>query len=271
MRTIMTAHFQCSASLSQDISASLSKNLSRAGALDAEGDTEVEVEEEDEEDARVLDRLCLALGLLTNLVQVSDAANDIIRKTRKHPNPHPFFFTPLKPTFTYYSLSTGISPTCTGKRTCIQACQCSRRVSALDCLAQVYIQQTKDSNNTDDNIDPGANFLRGHLTVLLGLLMRGGKANQKVLLATALPGSSNRSKLAALAEQAREFVTFYAQLAVRLAVAAQGKADDDADDDDNEIPHSDDHNVDRMVKDGNNGQVAQEVIFFLEKLSARQR
>jgi len=99
--------------------------------------------------------------------------------------------------------------------------------------------------------------------------MRGSKANQKLLLATALPGSSNRSKLAALAEQAREFVTFYAQLAVRLAVAAQGKADDDADD--NEIPHSDDHNVDRMVKDGNNGQVAQEVIFFLEKLSARQR
>jgi len=236
----MAAHFQRSASLT--------KNRSRAGALDAEGDTEVEVEEEDEEDARVLDRLCLALGLLTNLVQVSDAANDIVRKTR-------------------------ISPTCTGKRTCIQACQCSRRVSALDCLAQVYIQQTKDSNNTNDNIDPGANFLRGHLAVLLGLLMRGSKANQKVLLATALPGSSNRSKLAALAEQAREFVTFYAQLAVQLSVAAKGKADDDADDDDddNEIPHSDDHNVDRMVRDGNNGQVAQEVISFLEKLSAQQR
>jgi len=104
--------------------------------------------------------------------------------------------------------------------------------------------------------------------------MRGNKANQKVLLAAALPGSSNRTKLAALAEQAREFVTFYAELALRLSKAAKGKdddADDDEDqDDDNTSPRSDDYNVDRIARDGNNGQVAQEVIAFLEKLSAQQ-
>lgn len=154
---------------------------------------------------------------------------------------------------------------------CIQDCQCSRRVSALDCLAQVYIQQSGD--NIDD---PGANFLRGHLAVLQGLLMRGSKANQKVLLATALPGSSSRAKLAALAEQAREFVTFYAQLAVRLSAAAKANGKDDDDDgeggDEKKLnPHSDDdHHVNHMVRDGNNDQVAHEVISFLEKLSAQQ-
>lgn len=38
---------------------------------------------EDDNDAQILDRLCLALGLLTNLVQVSDIAKDLMRQTRK--------------------------------------------------------------------------------------------------------------------------------------------------------------------------------------------
>lgn len=163
----------------------------------------------------------------------------------------------------------GVNPVCAGKRACIQACQCQQRVSALDCLAQIYIQQSKDNNA---NSDPGADFLRGHLAVLLGLFMRGNKANQRVLLAAALPGYSNRTKLAALAKQAREFVTFYAELALRLSKAAKGKNDnsDDDDDSDNATPRSDDYNVDRIARDGNNGQVAQQVISFLEKLSAQQ-
>jgi hypothetical protein len=45
--------------------------------------TEVMLEPEDDNDAQVLDRLCLALGLLTNLVQVSDTAKDFMRKTRE--------------------------------------------------------------------------------------------------------------------------------------------------------------------------------------------
>jgi len=41
------------------------------------------LETEDDNDAQIFDRLCLALALLTNLVQVSDAAKDYTRKTRE--------------------------------------------------------------------------------------------------------------------------------------------------------------------------------------------
>jgi len=116
-------------------------------------------------------------------------------------------------------------------------------------------------------MDPGANFLCGHIAVLLGLLMRDNKANQTVLL-TALPGSSTRRKLASLAEQAREFVTFYAELAIRLSIAVAAKDKDDKEDG-ILMPHSNDTKVDRMVGDGN-GNVAREVISFLESLSAQQ-
>lgn len=37
-------------------------------------------EVENESDAQVLDRMCLALGVLTNLVQVLDTAKDMLRK-----------------------------------------------------------------------------------------------------------------------------------------------------------------------------------------------
>lgn len=37
---------------------------------------------EDETDARILDQLCLALGLLTNLVQESEDSEDTFRQTR---------------------------------------------------------------------------------------------------------------------------------------------------------------------------------------------
>jgi len=98
--------------------------------------------------------------------------------------------------------------------------------------------------------------------------MRDNKANQKVLLA-ALPGPSNRKKLVSLVGQAREFVTFYTELAIRFAAAAATTKDKDDDDDDALAPRSDDHKMERMVGDGN-GNIAREVISFLEKLSAQQ-
>ena len=97
--------------------------------------------------------------------------------------------------------------------------------------------------------------------------MRDNKANQKVLLA-ALPGPTHRNKLASLAEQARESVTFYAELAIRLSTAAASK-DKDGDDDDSSAARSGEYNVERMVSDGN-GHVAREVISFLGTLSAQQ-
>lgn len=97
--------------------------------------------------------------------------------------------------------------------------------------------------------------------------MRDSNANQKVLLA-ALAGTSNRSKLKSLAEQAREFVNFYAALAVRLSEAAAAKDKEDLDENDDN-PLCDDHNVDRVVGDGN-GLVAREIVAFLENLSSER-
>lgn len=153
----------------------------------------------------------------------------------------------------------GVDPKCIGKQTCVLLCECPRRSSALDCLTRVYVQLTRESSHAD----PGTNFLRGHLAVLLGLLMRDSKANQKMLL-TALPGTTNRTKLASLAEQAQEFVTFYADLAVRLSTAAN---QNDRDDEDG--PRSENNHTERMVTDSN-GHVAQEVVTFLHKLSTQQ-
>lgn len=232
MRTIMKSHDQRSSALSR-------KHVT---------------DEEDDNDAQVLDRLCLALGLLTNMVQALESAKDKIRKTRK------IHIT----TQSDYCLHNyiGIDPTCSGKRNCLQACRCLRHVTALDCLARVYTQQS--SGRADG--DPGENFLRGHTAVLLGLLMRDSKPNQKIIL-SALPESSNRRKLSSLANQAREFVTFYAELATRLSAAAITKKQEDKDS--NSDPHSDDNNMDRVVRDGNS-EVAKEVVQFLVNLSAQQ-
>jgi hypothetical protein len=233
----------------------MKSHAQRCSALSNRRVAEVAPQVEDDNDAQILDRLCLALGLLTNLVQISDMAKDLTRNIRKsgllgcHPCNLDFVLT-------------GLNTACIGKRSCIKACQCSQRISAIDCLVQVYMQQTKGSD-----IDPGANFLRGHIAVLLGLLMRDNKTNQKVLLA-ALPGSSNRKKIASLAEQAREFVTFYAELAVRLASAMSAK-DRDSEENGGSAPRSDDYEVERMVGDGN-GNVAREIVSFLETLSTQQ-
>jgi hypothetical protein len=53
---------------------------------------QVETEETNERSARAFDRLCLALGLLTNLVQVDEDAKDMCRETSEFsscssPNP----------------------------------------------------------------------------------------------------------------------------------------------------------------------------------------
>ena len=157
---------------------------------------------------------------------------------------------------TYLHPFAGIDPNCRGKRICIQGCHCPHHVSALECLVQVYVQQGKGAN-----ADPGAIFLRGHIAVLLGLLMRDNKANQRVLLDT-LPGSSAQRKLQSLTVQAREFVSFYAGLTARISAAGMGY------DDDEESEIKPDDNVEQVVRDGNS-QVVKDVISFLEKLSAQ--
>lgn len=58
------------------------------------------------------------------------------------------------------------------------------------------------------------------MAVLFGLLMEQNAENQRLILA-ALPGASNRDKLCALVDNAREFLLFYVNFAKKVAEASQ--------------------------------------------------
>lgn len=103
----------------------------------------------------------------------------------------------------------------------------SSSLGAFDILVQLYNHQlTPTANLAGTNVNGKTEleppphsatldadtadtlFLRGHLAVLFGLLMRRNPANQDYLL-NALAGASSRATLVTLVEQAREFVAFY--------------------------------------------------------------
>ncbi|TFK39748.1 hypothetical protein BDQ12DRAFT_734486 [Crucibulum laeve] len=202
------------------------KDIVKEKVTKGEEDMAMEIDVQDEnierrrdaERAHALDRLCLALGLLTNLVQGVGAANDSIRDIR-------------------------LDPSCTlKKRSCLKRCVCPNTVSALEILVQLYKQQLIRSYMPNDHVkrepstypphdvneplaeDADASFLRCHLAVLFGLLMRGSRRNQELIL-TSLPSTSSptsagdkgrkasdRQKLNRLTDQARDFVAFYAMI-----------------------------------------------------------
>ncbi|KAF5318400.1 hypothetical protein D9611_013911 [Ephemerocybe angulata] len=149
------------------------------------------------EKAKALDRLCLSLALLTNLVQALDEVKDLIRETY-------------------------LDPSCKLRRgQCLDACSCPKvhNASALEILVQLYTRQpemapvkVEDEEEERLQIDADASFLRGHLGVLFGLCMQGSAANQTALLEL-LPGSQRKIKLNRLVEQARQFVAFFAVVA----------------------------------------------------------
>jgi len=167
--------------------------------LDDRNDRSVEREE-----TRALDTLCLALGLLTNLVQVVKEAKKAVRETC-------------------------LNPSCTlQKRACARRCTCSPASNGLDILVNIYIIQgfkaessesVFPADTTEALIEADASFLRGHLAVLFGLLMSESPENQSAILES-LPTpttsraqknkANNKVKLSRLAEQARDFVAFYA-------------------------------------------------------------
>ncbi|KAH9922543.1 hypothetical protein B0H21DRAFT_701490 [Amylocystis lapponica] len=202
----------------------------RIGAAAKLGDSE-DAEEVDIA-APSLDRLCLALGLLTNLVQVCPAARDRTRDT-------------------------SLDFSCAGKRACTLECRCASRVSALECLVLVYLQHCKSENE----LDP---VVRGHMAVLFGLLMQGCRENQRVIL-RALPGASDRGKLNALVEHAREFTLFYVEFTKRVeaVVHSQSRGDEE---DEEDVLEGGDGSIERVLRDGKGETVARDVIAFLERL-----
>ncbi|KAI0251927.1 hypothetical protein BJV78DRAFT_1207765 [Lactifluus subvellereus] len=152
-------------------------------------------EEIGERDAQAFDRLCLALGLLTNLVQVDKTSKDLCRETK-------------------------LDPSCPAHRQCAYACSCPNAVSFLECLVSVYEQH----HRLEDD-DPGTHIIRGHLAVLFGLLMRDSSANQDIIL-DVLPGAG----LKGLIRHAKEFVELYAEFMARVARGEKHDAGDAEDD-----------------------------------------
>ncbi|KAK0214959.1 hypothetical protein IW262DRAFT_1321414 [Armillaria fumosa] len=202
-----------------------------------ESDMELNDEETSDDDtsqARVLDRLCLALGLFTNLVQQVEDAKDVLRGLL-------------------------LDPSCAmTKPTCLRKCSCRHPTSALNLLAQVYLhqvpifgdpkakmdRQSSSAFGTDPLQSADASFLLGHLSVLFGLLMKGSEDNQTVILDGLCSTRMTRTvQLNSLVEHAADLAAFYAMI-----------KGEDAD------------------TEGNKGEdVAKEVIKFLQVLRDKQK
>ena len=199
----------------------------------------VNIVEEEEEDLDVpndksveraetcaLDTLCLALGLLTNLVQAVKEVKEAVRETRMF-----LFLTCLIPFV--HVLPIGLNLSCAlKKRACARRCTCFPTSNGLDILVNIYTIQGFKIESSESSLpadatealkEADASFLHGHLAVLFGLLMSESPENQSAILES-LPAptsattssrvqkkkSGYKVKLSRLAEQARDFVAFYA-------------------------------------------------------------
>ncbi|KAJ7708814.1 hypothetical protein B0H17DRAFT_1030942 [Mycena rosella] len=174
---------------------------------DEEGSEGSGTSQDDDGAEEALDTLCLALGILTNLVQVDDEVKIILRDTY-------------------------ISPYCAlSKPSCLHACKCPQQLTALEALTHVYREllpaapppAVKPSPSpSPDPVDPSAliavgesRLLLSHLSLLFGLLMLDNPENQALILASLpLPAKSPRydgdgAKVDALIGQAREFAYMY--------------------------------------------------------------
>lgn len=110
----------------------------------------------------------------------------------------------------------------------------------------VYVPHCK----SESELDP---VVRGHIAVVFGLLMQDIPENQRILL-SALPGNSDRQKLDALAENAREFVLFYVEFTKRVSAVTVDESTDEV------------LEVSRTTRDTNGATIAKGIVVFFEKL-----
>ncbi|KAJ8092846.1 hypothetical protein PM082_023479 [Marasmius tenuissimus] len=229
--------------------------------------------------AQALDRLCLALGLLMNIVQEVRVAKDILREAE-------------------------FDPGCIHKlQPCMFSCKCSNATSVLDVLAGVYQHQlipaqavtssfpnanvkresSPPSRNgrMDQSLPPkadvekaeaeaDASFLLGHLSVLFGLLMIGNLANQVAIMealpAEASDSGSNRKlsrhmKLDRMVDNAKTLAAFYEKVTQVVEVDRDGSGSEHGD-----LPPGDSR-MDNRLEDISGGvNVARKVVSFLEGL-----
>ncbi|KAF8075174.1 hypothetical protein FPV67DRAFT_1665903 [Lyophyllum atratum] len=107
------------------------------------------------------------------------------------------------------------------KRACIRQCTCDSTSTGSFSDPGILINAESPATSRDPFPDTGdALFLRGHLPIFFGLLIRGSPENQAYIL-DALDGAAAAERLV---EHAREFVAFYAALGGEGAAAeAEGK------------------------------------------------
>ncbi|KAF7309504.1 hypothetical protein MIND_00321200 [Mycena indigotica] len=151
-----------------------------------------------------LDALCLALGLLTNLVQLEDEVKTTIRDITS---------------------STRCRPT-----KCLEKCLCPNRISAPRALVEMYTdlvltssapvkqEPCLDSGQQTDLLAAGeTRLLLSHLSLLFGLLMKDNSTNQRDILdwlpesPTSLACDGQSGKVQMLIAHAKEFSYLYAE------------------------------------------------------------
>jgi len=196
-----------------------------------------------EDKIHVSDRLCLALGLLTNLVQSDERAKDLIRETL-------------------------LGRTCPERRSCIRSCHCSDRATALSSLLSIF-HNHRDNQSKSEADDMGHEMgpiIQGHTAVLFGLLMRDNLQNQTSILGM-LPGGTNKQKLDVIVDTAREFVEFYGEVMARVARGRKG-GDGIEESQLTEIDEGENGDVDEgFIVDDSGERTARDVVAFLELLS----
>ena len=214
-----------------------------------------------EDKIHVSDRLCLALGLLTNLVQVDERAKDLVRETCTCGGTAKFC------TNAEYSLV--LSSTCLGRRGCTRACHCPNRATALSSLLAIFLghrnkQSEPDADDAGNEMEP---IIQGHTAVLFGLLMRDNLENQTSVLGM-LPGDTNKQKLAVIVDTAREFVEFYGEVMAKVS-RGQGRGDGIEESQATEVDEEQGNaQLDEgFVVDGSGEKTARDVVAFLELLS----
>lgn len=213
----------------------------------------VDTDEADADDAETaahcLDRMCLALGLLTNLVQATPDAKHALGSTCK-----------CNQLIIYsdgvvLTSCTVLDSHCPAQRRCLRECTCPTRASALACLAEVYMHYLKSSSELDA-------VIRGHMAVLFGLLMEHAPANQHALLA-AIPGEDSWTKLGTLLQHAQDFTSFYVSLTRKMAEAHTREDAKQDEDEDVSAPTS---ASGRAFRDSKGEAVAKGVIAYLKRL-----
>jgi len=153
-----------------------------------------------------LDRLCLGLAVVTNVVQETDRVGEEL-------------------------LSTSLAWKCQGSSDCLPECACDERTSALELLVAIYVEQgIKTENDVRQSMFPAghrnqssllqvdsaeANFLRGHVAVLLALIAQ----QTPRAIATVRAGTPLRPLL----DTCRDWLATFELSAKRLA-GSQGSA-----------------------------------------------